>query len=295
MNALLLAAGLGERMRPITDRTPKPLLRIVNQRLIDINIRHLLASGVERIGVNLFHKHDLIHEHLKIHHSQVYPFKEDELLGTGGALSNFQDFLKDDFIIHSGDVVSDIKLKEIINFHKEHKPVATLVLTKYRGIKFQISKDNRVEKMYRGDTSEHTYSGIGVFSERVFSFLPEKEVFSIVDVFQNILDSKELLIGLPSVMNWYNINSHYTYWKIHRDLLLKDIEFEGLKFKSPTYVASSSKVETQDLKGFVSVDEDCIILSGVRLENAVVLRNSHVKEGSFRNCVLSDKFCITVA
>jgi NDP-sugar pyrophosphorylase family protein len=295
MNALLLAAGLGKRMKPITDTIPKPLLRIVDQRLIDINIKHLLKSGIERIGINLFHKHELINEHLKTHHDNVYTIREDELKGTGGALCNFKDFLSNDFIMQSGDVVSDIRLKEIIDFHKEHKPVATLVLTKYQGIKFQISKDNRIEKMCRGDTSEHTYSGIGIFSERVFSFLPEKSTFSIVDVFQNILDSKELLIGLPSVMNWYNINSHYTYWKIHHDLLLKDIEFEGLKFGSPIHIAPSSKVETDKFKGFVSISENCTVLKNVRLENTIVLPNSHIKSGNFRNCVLSDRFCITVA
>ena len=114
-------------------------------------------------------------------------------------------------------------------------------------------------------------------------------------MFQNILDSKELLIGLPSVMNWYNINSYYTYWKIHHDILLKDIEFEGLKFESPIHIAPSSKVETEDLKGFVSINEDSVILKNVRLENTIVLPNSHIKSGSFRNCVLSDRFCITVA
>lgn len=295
MNAILLAAGLGERMRPITENIPKPLLRIVDQRLIDVNIKHLLNSGVDRIGINLFHKHDLIHEYLTTHHNQVYAIREDKLKGTGGALCNFQDFLKDDFIIQSGDVISDIRLKQIIDFHERHKPVATLVLTKHRGTKFQISKDNRIERMYRGDTSDHTYSGIGIFSQRIFSFLPEKETFSIADVFQNILDNGELLIGVPSVMNWYNINSHYTFWKIHHDLLLKGISFEELKFESSIYIAPSSKVETKDLEGFVSVDEGCVILRNVRLENAVVLPNSHIKEGSFRNCVLSDRFCITVA
>ncbi|KPK63985.1 hypothetical protein AMJ83_04785 [candidate division WOR_3 bacterium SM23_42] len=295
MNAIILAAGLGERMKPVTDRIPKPLLPVVNQRLIDININHLLRNGIKRIGINLYHKHELIREYLDQYQDQVFTVVEDELKGTGGALLNFRDFLTEDFLILSGDVLSDIRLTEIIDFHKTHDPIATLVLVKHKGTEFSFGKDNRITRISRGAEYAHTYSGIGVFSERVFSFMPQKSVFSIVDIFLNILETRELLMGLPSVMNWYNVNSLYAYWKVHHDLLNNQVDFESLCFKSPVYIASTSRVETEALKGFVSIGDDCIISKDVYLENTIVLPESRITSGNYRNCLLSDELRITVA
>jgi NDP-sugar pyrophosphorylase family protein len=294
MNALILAAGLGERMRPITDSIPKPLLPIVDRRLIDISIRHLSGTGIHRIGVNLFHKHEAIQEHLK-KYEDVHVEVEDELMGTGGALINFRDFLKDDFILYSGDIISDIRLKEIIDFHRKHKPIATLTLVKNKGIQFELGKENCVEKIVWGEEVGQTYAGIGVFSERVFSLLPQERVFSIADIFQNILSNEEEIMGLPTLMQWHNINSPYSYWKIHHELLSRNLALAGLKYDSPIYFAPGSTVETKDLKGFVSIGEGCFIGRDVYLENTIVLPGSRVASGNYRNCVLSNKVRMIVA
>ena len=295
MNALILAAGLGERMRPITDRIPKPLLPVVDRRLIDIGIQHLSGAGIHRIGVNLFHKHEAIQEHLKKYEDVVHVEVENELMGTGGALVNFRDFLKDDFVLYSGDVISDVRLKEIIDFHRKHKPVATLTLVKDKGIQFEVSKDNRVEKIIWGEETGQTYAGIGVFSDRVFSLLPQKQVFSIVEIFRTILSNDEEIMGLPSLMQWHNINSPYSYWKIHHELMSKNLALAGLKYDSPIYMAPTSTVEATGLKGFVSIGDDCFIGKDVYLENTIVLPESRITSGNYRNCVLSNNVRMTVA
>jgi NDP-sugar pyrophosphorylase family protein len=294
MKAILLAAGRGERMRPITDEIPKMLLPVVNQRLIDINIRRLLNAGVSDIGINLFHHHELLKKHLRTYNRRVHPVVEDVLKGTGGALINFKGFVDGDFIIQSGDVVSDIKLKDIIDFHRAHRPIATLVMIRYKGTKFRIGKDNRIEKIYTYDATPHTYAGIGVFSERIFSFLPQKDVFSIVDIFKNIIKAGQDLMGLPAVMQWYNINSHYTYWKIHRDVLCKRTTLEGVEQDSPIYIAGSSVVRTDQLSGFVSINDNCTIARGVYLENTVVLPGTNITSGQYRNSLILGSTRITV-
>lgn len=295
MNALILAAGLGERMRPITDHIPKPLLPIIDRRLIDIGIRHVSGAGIHRIGVNLFHKHEVIQRYLKKYEDVVHVEVEEELMGTGGALLNFRDFLKNDFVLYSGDVISDVRLKEIVDFHREHKPVATLALVKNKGIQFEVGKDNRVKKMITGEEIGQTYAGIGVFSERVFSMMPQKEVFSIVDLLKNILDSEEEIMGLPTLMQWHNINSPYSYWKIHHEILSRNLAFAGLKFDTPTYIAPGSTVDTKNLKGFISIGDKCYIGGDVYLENTIVLPESRITSGNYRNCVLSNKVRMTVA
>jgi NDP-sugar pyrophosphorylase family protein len=295
MNALILSAGLGERLKPITDSIPKPLLPVVGRRLIDINIDHLMRNGIQQIGINLFHRHQMIKEHLDKYGDRIDMKIETELLGTGGALLNFPDLVKDDFVLYSGDVVSDVKLNEVVKYHTEHDAVATLVLTKYKGIEFEIGKDNRIERIHWGEGRGLTYAGIAILSPRVCSFLPQERVFSIVDVFKNLVRNGEKIVGLPSVMRWYNINAHHDYWKIHHDLLLGTTGFENLRFNSPFHVADTSKVSTDSLAGFVSINERCTVDEGVYLENTIVLPNTWIAKGNYRNSIISSDLRVTAA
>ncbi len=295
MKALLLAAGQGIRLKPVTDVIPKPLLPIVDRSMIDINLTRLLGAGVSSIGINLFHKHNIIGHHLKKYGSRVHPVVEDVLKGTGGALLNFVDFLEDDFIFQSTDVIADIEYRKIIDVHTQRKPIATVLMIRRHGTKFRIDKDNRIDRIFPHDDSPYTYAGIGVFSTKIFSFLPERSVFSILDVFQNILKQGESIIGMPAVMQWYNVNSYYDYWQVHRDILHGLVKIDNMKYPSPIYIAPSSNVRTKSLRGFVSVGDNCTISENVRLENTVVLPGSTITEGDHRNCVISDLLRIAVA
>jgi len=294
MKAILLAAGYGNRLKPITDQIPKPLLPIVDKCLIDINLKRLLNAGSACVGVNLFHKHEIIERHLRKYEKRVYPAVEKVLQGTGGALLNFREFTEDDFIVQSTDVISDINYEEILNFHRKNGPVATLVMVRHQGTKFKIDKENKIERILGFDTTPYTYAGIGVFSKRIYSFLPEQPVFTIVDVLRNIFRKNEPILGIPAVIQWYNINSFYDYWKIHSDLLQRKTAFDGLEYRSPLYIAPSSRVEAKDLSGFVSIADNCSIGREVHLENTIVLPGSSLQSGRYRNCVISDSIRIAV-
>ncbi|MBE0433891.1 NDP-sugar synthase [candidate division WOR-3 bacterium] len=294
MKALILAAGRGERLRPVTDRIPKMLLPVVSRRLLDLNIERLFSTGVSDIGINLFHHAQIIKNHLAKYDDRVHVVVEDTLKGTGGALVNFRNFFGEDFVVISGDVVSDIKLTDIIGYHRKHNPVATLVMTRHNGTKFRIGKDNRIDRIYNYDATPYTYAGVGVFSKRIFSFFPKQDVFSILDVFRNVIRSSQPLMGLPAVMYWYNINSPYTYWKIHHDVLNARAHMPDIECSSAVYIAPSSLVMTRQLHGFVSVGDDCNIAAAVHLENAVVLPGSIVRGGDYRNCLVSGSERVTV-
>jgi len=294
MKAILLAAGKGIRFRPLTDLIPKPLLPIIDTSLIDVNLQRLLNAGASCVGVNLFHKHEMIEHHLRKYDRRVYPVVEDILKGTGGALLNFTDFIDGDFIIQSSDVISDINYEEIIRIHKENDPVATLVMVQHQGTKFRIDKDNRIDKILGYDMAPYTYAGIGVFSSRIFSLLPDKPVFSMVEVLSNIIRRKESILGIPAVMQWYNINAYYEYWRIHGDLLQGRTAMETMKYHSPIYIAQSSRVETEELHGFVSVADNCNVARNVFLENTVVLPGTSLTGGRYRNSVVSESIKIAV-
>jgi mannose-1-phosphate guanylyltransferase len=295
MKAILLAAGKGIRFKPVTELIPKPLLPIVDTCLIDVNLRRLFSARVSCVGVNLFHKHEIVEHHLRKYERRVYPVIEDILKGTGGALLNFRDFIEGDFIIQSADVISDINYEEIIRIHRENNPVATLVMVQHQGTKFRIDKDNRIDRILGYDTTPYTYAGIGVLSGKIFSFLPDKPAFSLVEVLTNIIRKKEPILGIPAVMQWYNINSYYEYWKVHGDLLQGRTTMETMKYTSPVYIAPSSHVGTKELHGFVSIAENCTLTKNVYLENSVVLPGTSLDAGHYRNCVISNSIRIAVA
>ena len=296
MNAVLLSAGIGERMKPITERIPKPLLRIVDFRMIDYNIARLFDIGVKQIGINLFHKAGTIEEYLKKSSKNLHFITEPVLKGTGGALVNFKEVMLDDFIYCSCDVLTDIDLAEVVEFHQTRKPAATLVLRKNKGANIiGIDGEYRIKEIIDNDNDTfYDFAGIAVFSERIFSYLPEKETFSIVEVWTRMLENGEYLLGLPKEMSWYNINSPETYWQIHYDLLINKVVLGGHGFDSSFYIDPTSQVRTTALDGFVSIGPNCTISDQVRLTNTVVFGNNAIQDGEYSNCLLSDMFCIEI-
>lgn len=294
MNAIILAAGLGTRMQPITNSIPKPLLPIVYRSMIEINIIHLMNSGVKKIGVNLFHKADLIMEFLGKFSDSLYIVAERTLSGTGGALLNFTNFVENDFIAHNCDVLSNISLIEAIKFHKHNRSVATLLLTKNPGTNFiKINKNLRVTAVgKKDDSNQYTFTGIAILSKKICRYLSNKVPFSIVDTYQRLIDQDESIMGLPTKESWYDIGSHLTYWKAHEDILYKKVRFDEVSIHSPIHIHPTSIAKSKNLKGFVSIGPHCFVSENVGLNNTIVFENSRIEEGTYTNCLLSNKFCI---
>jgi NDP-sugar pyrophosphorylase family protein len=296
MDAVLISAGLGIRMKPITDHIPKPLLPIVDFHLIDYNIDRLLKYGAESICINLFHKASSIREHLSECPVDLKLVTEKALTGTGGALRYFKDIVHGDFIYYSCDALTDIDLTGIIEFHRVRKPAATLVLLKHGNARIiTIDVHNKIIDIADHDrTDGYDFAGIAIFSDRIFSYLLNEDKFSIVDVWKRMLGEHEMLLGIPSSANWYNINSPATYWQVHHDLLANGMKLGGRNYDSSVYIDPSSQVHTKKIKGFVSIGPNCKIFDQVAMTNTVVLSNSVVKRGDYKDCLLSDRYHIEI-
>ncbi|MGB3341870.1 MAG: NDP-sugar synthase [bacterium] len=296
MDAVLLSAGLGRRMIPITDYVPKPLLPVVDFRLIDYNIIRLFRSGVDNIAINLFHMAESIERYLDRYPQNLHIVTERTLKGTGGALLNFKKIVQSDFIFYSCDALTDIDLTRVVEFHQNHKPAATLVLLK-RGNEniIHIDDEHRVKKIASiSSVNAYDFAGVAVFSDRIFSYLPDKEKFSIVEVWERMLENSELLLGYPLEVNWYNINSPRVYWQVHYDLLVNNITLGGHHYGSSVYVDPTSQVKAKKINGFVSIGPNCRISDQVSMTNTVVFGNSTIEQGDYINCLLSDKYCIEI-
>lgn len=134
MKAMVLAAGLGTRLRPLTNERPKALVEVAGRTLLDITLARLRSFGIRDVIVNVHHFADLVIEYLKSHDNfgmNIAISREDILLDTGGGLKKAAwFFLNDDepFILHNVDVISTIDLARMLQFHREHNALATLAV-----------------------------------------------------------------------------------------------------------------------------------------------------------------------
>src|SRR2546425_9864741 len=138
MKAMILAAGLGTRLRPLTDSRPKALVEIAGRTLLEITLCRLRAFGIREVIVNVHHFADLILEYLKTNDNfgmRIEVSREEVLLDTGGGLKKAAWFFLEDssgleepFILHNVDIISTIDLRHMLQFHAENQALATLAV-----------------------------------------------------------------------------------------------------------------------------------------------------------------------
>ena len=199
MRAMILAAGLGTRLRPLTSDRPKALVEIAGRTLVEITLRRLSSFGIRDVIINVHHFADKVIGYLEANGNfgmHIEISREDVLLDTGGGLKKADWFFaneKDPFILHNVDVISSIDLSKMVQFHKETKALATLA-AQLRDSSRQLLFDERNElcgrQIGRDQTAEMVrpvpniqplaFSGIHVISPRFLQMIAEEGVFSII-------------------------------------------------------------------------------------------------------------------
>ncbi|MDC0536485.1 nucleotidyltransferase family protein [Gammaproteobacteria bacterium] len=176
MKAMILAAGLGKRLKPLTNDIPKPLLKVGNQSLIERNIRSLLHYGFDEIVINVSYLGNMITEHvLEIFPNNKIIFsKESEPLGTGGGIKNALKLLGDEpFMLINADIYHNINLAAV----KTAPKYAHLVGVKNpeHNIQGDFSLDNNIV-LARSELNNFTWSGISIINPTIFSQLQTQEM-----------------------------------------------------------------------------------------------------------------------
>ena len=176
MKAMILAAGLGKRLKPLTNDIPKPLLKVGNQSLIERNIRSLLKYGFDEIVINVSYLGNMITEHvLEIFPNNKIIFsKESEPLGTGGGIKNALKLLGDEpFMLINADIYHNINLAAV----KTAPKYAHLVGVKNpeHNIQGDFSLDNNIV-LARSELNDFTWSGISIINPTIFSQLQTQEM-----------------------------------------------------------------------------------------------------------------------
>ncbi|MCX7878385.1 MAG: sugar phosphate nucleotidyltransferase [Ignavibacteria bacterium] len=209
-HAMILAAGFGTRLKPLTDNLPKALVKHRGKPMIMNVIEKLSNEGIREFIINTHYHHEKIKSFLdKVHDFKITVIIEKEILGTGGAVKNARIYLQGsgDFLLYNTDVDSDINIREMNDYHTESGSLATIAVQKRittRPLYFDRDLFLEGRKPLSKDSNEMAFSGIHIISDRIFSYMPEEDKFDIVDFYISLAGSKGKIRG-------YDIGD--IYWK----------------------------------------------------------------------------------
>jgi NDP-sugar pyrophosphorylase family protein len=248
MKALILAAGLGTRLRPYTNHTPKALFTISDRPLLDIMITRLIEAGCEAIIINTHHLHDQIESYI-VQQSYAIPVLtrlEPQILGTGGAIKNVKDFWNDHpFMVINGDIVTTIDFKQVYRYHCQHLYPATLVLVDDPELNsvacdaegFVVEFTQRGEMMNGADPSALTFTGIQVLDPEILKFIPTGVPSSTIDAYiRMIAKGRKIKAFISKNAYWKDIGTAERYKSAVFETLTPRIfhqVFADLKFRPP--------------------------------------------------------------
>jgi NDP-sugar pyrophosphorylase family protein len=216
MKAMVLAAGLGTRLRPLTAHRPKALVSVGGRTMLEITLERLRCAGVREVIVNVHHFADQIVEYLADHDNfgmQVAISQEDELLDTGGALKKAAWFFLEDgtaepFILHNVDVISTINLARMLRFHTEHEALATLAVQNRETSRYLLfdSDGKLCGRRAAGDGNVEliravakplavAFSGIHIISPYLLPKVTDKGAFSIIPTYLHLAAEGERILA----------------------------------------------------------------------------------------------------
>jgi NDP-sugar pyrophosphorylase family protein len=217
MKAMILAAGLGTRLRPLTDDRPKALVEINGRTLLEITFSRLRAFGVREVIINLHHFADMVVDYLTKNENfgmRIEISREDVLLDTGGGLKKAAYFFLGDssrpeepFIVHNVDVLSTIDLRRVMQFHSDNQALATVAVQDRKTSRYLLF-DDRLQlcgrrsgsdplELVRGVPATHVlaFSGIHVISPRLLTMMTEEGSFSIMHTYLRLAAQGEKILA----------------------------------------------------------------------------------------------------
>lgn len=293
VNGIVLAAGLGTRLRPITGSIPKPMVSVCNRPLLENILTNMERSGVDRIAVNTHYIADKVHDYIKgsPYSENVVIFHEDEILGTGGPLVNAKGVLSESeyFVLHNGDILTDLEISSLVKAHEESGNVVTMVMIDGPENKVLVDENGTVLDIVGKlgvDNSFgelYTYAGISVYSKEIFDYLPKTpQNYSIITAILDLMSDRVGSVGtfIPEDIYWNDLGTIKQYYKAHQDIL------RDSKLALPNFELNQCLPPKSDqFKGFVSygqnvsVGDDAIVVDCVLLDGAKVLDGEfHRKE-----------------
>ncbi|MBK8293261.1 MAG: NDP-sugar synthase [Solirubrobacterales bacterium] len=307
MNAMVLAAGLGTRLRPITYSVPKPMVPVLNRPVMEHIVRLLEGHGFNQIVANLHWFPETITDHFeggsRFGVNLEYS-REEQLLGTAGGVLKAREFLGDSFLVISGDALTDIDLTAMKAFHDSHDGVATLATKKVKDAsEFGViitGGDGRIQGFQEKPEPAEALSdlancGIYMFDREIFDFFPgpgesnlaepgQPEGFAdwALDVFPALMESGRPFYSYEFDSYWNDVGTVSEFLQGSFDGLTRAVELaiEEPEVSPGIWIDEGVSTEGVRIEGPVLIAEGCEIAPGAELTGPLVLgRNCKMGEG----------------
>ena len=289
MRAIVLSAGYGTRLWPLTEDRTKPAIPILGKPLVGYVAEYLAGYGIDEIVVNLHHRPESVHRALgdgsrfgvKLHYVE-----EPEILGTSGALDNTREFFENEtFVVVNGKIITDIDLNAALETHRSSNAIATLVLLpNARRERFSVveTEDGRI-KGFAGMPIDSgagpvplMFTGIHILEPRILEYVP-RGVFSdsVVHVYPKAIANGEILAAHVASGKWRELSTLKRYLDISVELLSE----AGKTFIAGpnTSITSSATVSDSVLWDNVKVDEGAHVSRAVLADNVKIEANQTIE------------------
>jgi mannose-1-phosphate guanylyltransferase/phosphomannomutase len=295
MQAVIMAGGFGTRLRPLTNNMPKPMVPIVNVPMLEHVITLLKKYDITDFVMLLYYQPEIIRRYFEdgsrfgVNIKYVLPDKD---YGTAGAVKLSEEFIKDDFLVISGDVLTDFNLGAISKFHKEKQSVATISLySSENPLQYGIvltNNENKIVRFLEKPSSSEVFSdtintGIYCFDKSIFQHIPEGESFDFSkDLFPYLLSNNIPLYGFKSEGYWRDVGNLEEYISANLDVLegkLSHITFKNVNgscISDTAIIEDGAKIENCVIGNEVLIESNAEVKNSIIWNNVIIHSNAKV-------------------
>jgi mannose-1-phosphate guanylyltransferase/phosphomannomutase len=290
MKAVIMAGGEGTRLRPLTSNMPKPMMHLANRPMMEHIVQLLQKHGFDDIVVTVAFMANNIRSYFgdgsEFGVRMVYATEETPL-GTAGSVRNAMDELDERFLVISGDVLTDIDLSRIVEFHEQRGAMATIGLTAVENpLEFGIvitNEDGTIERFLEkpgwGQVfSDTVNNGIFVLEPEIFDFIaPDRPVDFSSEVFPALLEQRKPLYGYVCEGYWEDVGTLAAYVSAHKDILdgRVDVDVPGFRLDGGIWLGEGAEIDPDaHVEGPAVIGDHCRVEAGARLGAYSVLGNN---------------------
>lgn len=230
VDALIMAGGRGERLKPLTDTTPKPLLKVGEKPIIEHNIERLNTYGIDDIWISVRYLGDQLVEYFKDGSEKALRINyvwEENALGTAGALALVDGFIHDHVLMMNSDLLTNIDFEDLFLFFEEQEADFAVACIPYQvNVPYAVMETQ--EKLVIGFKEKPTYThysnaGIYLMKKEIIDYIPQNQPFNATDLMELLIQKGKKVVAYPLVGYWLDIGKHEDYQKAQHDI--KQIKF----------------------------------------------------------------------
>lgn len=286
--AMILAAGLGTRLMPLTEEIAKPMVPIVNRPVMEHLVRLVAGQGIDRVCVNLYYHPDAIRDHFgdgSEWRVAITYSHEERLLGTAGGVRKCAGFLGDGtFLVLSGDALTDVDVNRLLDFHRDRGGLVTMVATpvartEQYGV-IMADPEGKVIGFQEKPTAAEALSsiansGIYVLEPEVLEFIPEDRPYDFGrELFPRLLEEGAAMYAWRHDYYWNDVGSIEEYQRGNFDALegRVAVDIPGVEVAEEIHIGSESRIgEDVVITPPVCIGDECVVERGARLLGPVIV------------------------